>query len=130
APGAAAPPQVIGLAADRPLADQFRRMRPDLAEVQLRDDAARELVGAVRHVTAHGSAPPAGAVVRTGIACLSPREQEVLRHIAAGFTHDQAARRIGISRHTVDTYVKRMKSKLGVSSKVQLVRAAIVGAGY
>jgi DNA-binding NarL/FixJ family response regulator len=127
--GGAAPLRVIGLAADRPLADQYRRMRPDLAEIHLRDDAARELVRAVRRVTAYASAP-AGAVVRTGIACLSPRELEVLRHIAVGFTHYQVARRVGISRHTVDTYVKRIKAKLGVSSKVQLVRAAITaGAG-
>jgi two-component system invasion response regulator UvrY len=126
----AAPLKVIGLAADGPLADRFRLTRPDLAEVQLRDDAARELVGAVRRVTADSSMPSSGAVLRTGVGCLSPREAEVLRYIADGFTHDQAAHRIGISRHTVDTYVKRMKSKLGVSSKVQLVRAAIVGVGY
>ena len=128
--GAAAPLRVIGLAADRPLADRFRHTRPDLAEVQLREDAARELVGAVRRVTTLRRMPSAGADLRTGVACLSPREAEVLRYIADGFTHDQAAHRIGISRHTVDTYVKRMKSKLGVSSKVQLVRAAIAGVGY
>ncbi|OKJ67257.1 hypothetical protein AMK29_12265 [Streptomyces sp. CB02261] len=49
----------------------------------------------------------------------------MLRHLVEGCTHDQAARRIGISQHTVDTYVKRIRSKLGAHNKAQLVRAAL-----
>src|SRR5947209_6321375 len=36
---------------------------------------------------------------------LSTRERQVLQYIACGYTHGQAARRLGISPHTVDTYV-------------------------
>jgi DNA-binding NarL/FixJ family response regulator len=58
---------------------------------------------------------------------LSRREEQVLRQISWGLTHDQVARRLGISRHTVDTYVKRIRSKLGVGNKAELTRAAMLG---
>jgi DNA-binding NarL/FixJ family response regulator len=57
---------------------------------------------------------------------LSEREDQVLRHIAHGFTHGQVATRLGISPHTVDTYVKRIRSKLGVGNKAELTRAALL----
>ncbi|MER0481679.1 LuxR C-terminal-related transcriptional regulator [Streptomyces sp. Edi2] len=56
---------------------------------------------------------------------LSPREQQVLRFIASGMTHGQVARRIGISPHTVDTYVKRVRSKFGIGNKAELTRVAL-----
>ena len=59
---------------------------------------------------------------------LSPRERQVLRQIAGGLTHTQIATRLGISRHTVDTYVKRIRTKLNVGNKAELTRAAMLGA--
>lgn len=59
------------------------------------------------------------------ITALSARERQVLRLIADGLTQDQTARRLGISRHTVDTYVKRVRGKLGLGNKAELVRAAM-----
>lgn len=56
---------------------------------------------------------------------LSPRERQVLGHIGIGMTHRQVARALGISQHTVDTYVKRIKGKLGSRNKADLTRAAI-----
>lgn len=56
---------------------------------------------------------------------LSPREQEVLAFISGGLTHEQIARRLAISPHTVDTYVKRVRGKLGVGNKAELTRAAL-----
>ncbi|MFC0527556.1 helix-turn-helix transcriptional regulator [Phytohabitans kaempferiae] len=58
---------------------------------------------------------------------LSRRESQVLRQLAHGLTHGQIARRLGISPHTVDTYVKRIKAKLGVGNKAELTRAALLG---
>lgn len=58
---------------------------------------------------------------------LSPRERQVLRQIARGLTHSQVARRLSISPHTVDTYVKRIRSKLEVGNKAELTRAAVLG---
>ncbi len=58
---------------------------------------------------------------------LSGREEQVLHYIACGFTHGQVARRLGISAHTVDTYVKRIRSKLAIGNKAELTRAAVLG---
>jgi DNA-binding CsgD family transcriptional regulator len=56
---------------------------------------------------------------------LTDRELETLRHIAAGHTHLQAARAMGVSRHTVDTYLRRIRAKLGHTSTAELTRVAI-----
>lgn len=56
---------------------------------------------------------------------LSPRERQVLTCIAQGRTHYQVARILGISSHTVDTYVKRARAKLRLGNKADLTRAAI-----
>lgn len=58
---------------------------------------------------------------------LSEREEQVLRQISRGLTHGQIATRLGISSHTVDTYVKRIRAKLGVGNKAELTRAALLG---
>jgi DNA-binding NarL/FixJ family response regulator len=57
---------------------------------------------------------------------LSTREDQVLQYIARGYTHDQIARRLGISQHTVNTYVKRIREKLELGNKAELTRAAIL----
>jgi DNA-binding NarL/FixJ family response regulator len=62
-----------------------------------------------------------------GRPALSPRETQVLQLIGMGYTHDQAARRMGVSRNTVDTYVKRVRGKLGAGNKAYLARAALLG---
>jgi DNA-binding NarL/FixJ family response regulator len=58
---------------------------------------------------------------------LSKREEQVLRQISRGLTHGQIATRLGISPHTVDTYVKRIRAKLGAGNKAELTRAALLG---
>jgi DNA-binding NarL/FixJ family response regulator len=57
---------------------------------------------------------------------LSAREDQVLQYIARGYTHYQIARRLGISQHTVNTYVKRIREKLDVGNKADLTRAAML----
>ncbi|MFD7168140.1 helix-turn-helix transcriptional regulator [Streptomyces violascens] len=57
---------------------------------------------------------------------LSEREQQVLFQISRGLTHGQIATRMGISQHTVDTYVKRIRAKLGVGNKAELTRVALL----
>ena len=51
----------------------------------------------------------------------------MLRQISRGLTHGQIATRLGISPHTVDTYVKRIRAKLGVGNKAELTRVALAG---
>ncbi|MFD0476205.1 LuxR C-terminal-related transcriptional regulator [Nonomuraea thailandensis] len=56
---------------------------------------------------------------------LSPREEETLAYIAQGFTYDQIARRMGIKKSTVDTHIERIRHKLQVDNKAQLIAAAL-----
>jgi DNA-binding CsgD family transcriptional regulator len=55
---------------------------------------------------------------------LSHRERQILREFAAGHTYDLIAARMNLSRHTVDTYVRRIRSKTGVTSRQMLVQLA------
>lgn len=79
-------------------------------------EVIQRLIGGDRYDSGASSKPPE---VR-----LSPREKEVLRLITSGYTHDQVGRRIGVSRHTVDTYVKRLRAKLNAGNKAELASAA------
>jgi DNA-binding NarL/FixJ family response regulator len=56
---------------------------------------------------------------------LSPREQEALGYIARGFTHQQTATRMGVSKATVDTYIARIRTKLQLGNKAELALAAL-----
>jgi DNA-binding NarL/FixJ family response regulator len=80
----------------------------------LADIVQSELDAAVPPATQPGGSPR-----------LSAREEETLSYIAQGFTHAQVARRMGVSKATVDTYVERIRAKLQVGNKAQLTRAAL-----
>ena len=56
---------------------------------------------------------------------LAPRELETLRHIAAGCTYLQAARQMGVSPHTIDAYLRRIRTKLNINTTAELTRWAI-----
>jgi len=56
---------------------------------------------------------------------LAPREQEVLSLVALGLTQRQVATRLGVSATTVDTYMKRIRHKLGPGNKADLTRRAL-----
>jgi DNA-binding NarL/FixJ family response regulator len=56
---------------------------------------------------------------------LAPREIETVRLISLGLTQRQIATRMGLSEATVNTYAKRIRSKLKVGNKAELTRAAI-----
>ena len=72
----------------------------------------------------HASADRGGACGTGGLR-LAPREREALSLIAQGFTQAQTARRMGLSPATVDTYMKRIRQKLGAGNKAELTRRAI-----
>ncbi|MFD4791562.1 response regulator transcription factor [Streptomyces sp. NPDC058459] len=57
-------------------------------------------------------------------AALSPREEEVLAYLAQGCTYRIIARRMGLSPHTVDTYVRRLRGKTGSVNRFQLAHLA------
>lgn len=56
---------------------------------------------------------------------LSPREIEVLRYIALGYTQKEIGEKLFISGKTVDTYKTRIQKKLKMEKRSQLVRYAI-----
>lgn len=56
---------------------------------------------------------------------LSDREAEVLRLIAEGLSYKEMADRLGISVKTVETYRERIKEKLNLASRAELVRYAL-----
>jgi DNA-binding NarL/FixJ family response regulator len=55
---------------------------------------------------------------------LSPREREVLRLIARGYTYKEVARDLGISAKTVESHVSAVLRKLQLSTRHQLTRWA------
>ncbi len=56
---------------------------------------------------------------------LSRREREVLRLLAMGHTNQQIAEKLYLSTKTVETYKARVKEKLGLQGRAELVRYAI-----
>jgi DNA-binding NarL/FixJ family response regulator len=55
---------------------------------------------------------------------ISPRETEVLRDIARGYSNKEIAARLQISIKTVETYKARLMEKLKLRSRVDIVRYA------
>ena len=55
---------------------------------------------------------------------LTPREKEVLRQIARGYSYKQVARRLSISVKTVESHVSAVLRKLQLSSRYELTRWA------
>ncbi|QIL82224.1 response regulator transcription factor [Diaphorobacter sp. HDW4A] len=63
--------------------------------------------------------------VPTSETALSQREAEVLRLVARGHTLDEVGRALGVTRHTVRSFVRRIYAKLQVGTRAQAVHAAI-----
>lgn len=74
----------------------------------------------IRFLEIHGDPVPAQAQP------LSSREREVLGWVARGKSNGVIAQLLGVSEHTVDTLVRRMFAKLGVSDRIS---AALKGVG-
>ncbi len=71
-----------------------------------------------------GSVPAVGAV-DAELDQLTPREREVLRHIARGYLYKEIAQRLGISVKTVDAHVSAVLRKLQLSTRHELSRWAV-----
>jgi DNA-binding NarL/FixJ family response regulator len=74
-----------------------------------------------------GAPPPALAAdaADAELDQLTPREREVLRHIARGYMYKEIALRLGISVKTVEAHVSAVLRKLQLSSRHQLSRWAV-----
>ncbi len=69
-----------------------------------------------------GDGPP--SVADPELDQLSPREREVMRLIARGYTYKELARRLDLSVKTVETHVSAVLRKLQLSSRHELTRWA------
>ena len=56
---------------------------------------------------------------------LSPREVQILQHIASGSSTKEVARDLEISAHTVKTHLERIFDKLGANDRAQAVAIAL-----
>jgi two-component system response regulator NreC len=101
----------------------------------LKRAADKELIDAIRAVAA-GDAYLTPAAVRLLLAtqqsengraepALSPREREVLRFTARGFSNLEIAERLFVSPKTVDTYRSRVMAKLDLHRRSELVEYAL-----
>ena len=103
---------------------------PDLADAVRRvheGDAvfSPRLAGFVLDAFA-GAAPVAAtaAADAADLDQLTPREREVLQHIARGYMYKEIAQRLGISAKTVEAHVSAVLRKLQLSSRHELSRWA------
>ena len=66
-------------------------------------------------------AAEAEAADKSGVPSLSEREKETLQLITRGFSFEEIAELMGVSRNTVLTFVRRIYAKLEVRSKTEAV---------
>ncbi len=67
---------------------------------------------------------PAGAATDPELDQITPREREVLRLLARGYTYKEIARRLEVSIKTVETHASSVLRKLQLSSRHELTRWA------
>jgi DNA-binding NarL/FixJ family response regulator len=88
-----------------------------------------ELVDTIRRVHAgQRRIPPEIAVQLAEHACqegLTPREIEVLRHVAQGNSNKMIADLLALSEHTVKGHLKSILAKLGASDRTHAVMIAL-----
>lgn len=102
----------------------------------LKTATAEELRDALRRAAASQpvfSAALAGLVMgefrrlarAAGADPLTPRERQVLTHVARGSSYKQVGAALGISPKTVDNHVRNLLAKLRLSRKDELIRYAV-----
>lgn len=114
-------------------------LRAGAAGYVLKRTASAELVRAIRTVAAGGSyidptlagtlltdlRPRSNTGEHPKLAEITPREREVLRHVALGYTNKELGAALEISVKTVETHKANAMAKLGLTSRAALVRFAM-----
>ena len=101
------------------LADAVRRIHEGDAVFSPR------LAGFVLDAFAGGLGGRAQSAVDAEIEQLTPREREVLQHIARGYLYKEIALRLSISAKTVEAHVSSVLRKLQLSTRHELSRWAM-----
>jgi DNA-binding NarL/FixJ family response regulator len=89
----------------------------------------RELAGVVRDVHAGRKRVAADAAAKLaqhmGDETLTPREVEVLRHVATGTRNREIGNRLAITEETVKAHLKHIMEKLGAGDRTEAVTIAL-----
>jgi two-component system, NarL family, response regulator len=95
----------------------------------LKSSLRTDMVGAIRAARDGRRYVPAEVAValaeHMGTEDLSPREVEILRHIAAGLSNKEIANELGVSDETVKTHLKSAFAKLNVSDRSHAIATAM-----
>ncbi len=123
----------------------MRSLEAGAAGYLLKDSSSTELLAEIRSLYGGGSpispliarqillrfrkdeekkSPQSESGPSKSVAQLSAREQQVLQLTAHGFSADEIATTLNVSRHTVLTFIRRIYTKLGVTSKTHAINAA------
>ena len=79
---------------------------------------SQEMVGSLTRLV-QGRQQPEKPKTAAPIATLTPREKEILRHLADGLSNKEIAKLLGISDGTVKLHVKSILRKLNARSRVE-----------
>jgi two-component system, NarL family, response regulator LiaR len=121
--------RIIALTASIDEARMIGALRAGAAGYVRKDAEPETLLAAVRAV-AHGKTyidPSIAPAIRRGAAqdALTPREIDVLRHLALGRSNREIAAALDIGDETVKTHVANVLVKLGVENRAQALVQAI-----
>jgi len=87
---------------------------------------AKELIGSLTRLVQGQSSKPEPAPASTDLlAELTPRELEILRHLAEGQSNKEIGRSLEITDGTVKLHVKSILRKLGIRSRVEAAVLAV-----
>jgi two-component system, NarL family, nitrate/nitrite response regulator NarL len=86
---------------------------------------AKELIGSLTRIVQGKTEEPDRPEPATPLSELTPREQEILSHIAEGQSNKVIARELDITDGTVKLHVKAILRKLGVHSRVEAAVIAV-----
>lgn len=86
---------------------------------------AKELIGSLTRIVQGKTTDTATPQTATLLSDLTPREQEILSHIAEGQSNKVIARALEITDGTVKLHVKSILRKLGVHSRVEAAIIAV-----
>jgi two-component system, NarL family, response regulator NreC len=105
-------------AAEQDLLDAIRTIARD--EVYVRPRVARMLAASIRPAQDNGVDEAAEKLDK-----LSDRERSVLQLVAEGYNGPEIGKKLGITARTVDTYKKRIETKVGLTHRTDYVRFAL-----
>jgi two-component system response regulator NreC len=123
--------EIVLLTMERDMTLARRALESGARSYLFKDSAHLELIEAVRHAAAGQQYLP--AAVAAGLkqggdeesGALSPRETEVLKLMALGYTNREIAGQLSLSVRTVETHRAHIQQKLGLSSRPELTRYAL-----